>query len=121
MRPSLPDVAATQEGGWSAVNKLMLSGAATSHVLKAWTGELAVERCCVAPVPTLQGTGLPFVEYESGPSVRTFERTRPSFAGIGAHVGALVTNGMGADQVQATVRIPAAASGIPPRRTPPRC
>ena len=35
--------------------------------------------------------------------------------------GALVTNGMGADQVQATVRIPAAASGIPPRRTPPRC
>jgi len=115
-RPSLPDVAATQEGGWSAVNQLNTSGAATSLVLEPWAGE----RCAAAPVQTVPGTDMPFGTYEGAPSVSTLDRTRPSFAGIGAHVGALVT-GMGADQVKATVRIPAAANGIPPRRTPPRC
>jgi hypothetical protein len=116
MRPSLSDVAAAQEGGWSAVNKLLTSDAATSLVLKPWT-----ERCCVAPVQTVRGTGLPFGTYEGNPSGRTFDGTGPSVVGIYARVGVLVTDGMGADQVQTTVRIPAAMNGIPPRRKPPRC
>ncbi len=99
------------------MNKLTTSEAATSLVPKPWTSE----RCAVAPVQTVPGTGLSFVTYEGGPSVRPFERTRPSYSGIGAHVGALVTDGMGADQVQTTVRISAAMNGIPPRRTPSRC
>jgi hypothetical protein len=115
MRPSLSDVAAAQEGGWSAVNKLMTSDAAIS-VLKPWT-----ERCCAAPVQTVRGTGLPVGTYAGHPAFQTFDGTGPSTVGIYARVGVLVTDVKGADQVQTTVRIPAAMNGIPPRRTPPRC
>ncbi|HEY6746466.1 MAG TPA: hypothetical protein VI357_12215 [Mycobacteriales bacterium] len=97
------------------MNKLMASDAATSLVLKPWT-----ERCCAAPVQTVHGTGLPFGTYEGDPAGRTFDGTGPSVAGIDARVDVLVTDGMGADQVQ-TVRIPTAMTGIPPRRTPSRC
>jgi hypothetical protein len=102
MRPSSLDVAAAQERGWSAVNNTMTIDAATSPVLMPWTDEVAVERHCAAPVATGQGTGL-------------------SFAGIYAPVGVLGTDGMGADQVQVKVRIPAALNGIPPRGVPSRC
>jgi hypothetical protein len=115
MRPSQRDVAAAQEGRWSAVNKLMTSDAAT-FVLKPWT-----ERVCAAPVQTVHGTGLPLGTYEGGPAGRTFDGTGPSVVGTYARVGVLVTDVKGADQVQTTVRIPAAMNGIPPRRTPPRC
>lgn len=98
------------------MNELMTSDAATSLVLKPWT-----ERCRVAPVQTVRGTGLPFGTYEGNPSGRTFDGTGPSVVGTHARVGVLVTDGMGADQVQTTVRIPAAMNGIPPRRKPPRC
>ncbi len=97
------------------MNKLIASDAATSLVLKPWT-----ERCCAAPVQTVPGTGLPFGAYEGNPSGRTFDGTGPSVVGVYARVGVLFTEGMGADQVQTTVRI-AAMNGIPPRRTPPRC
>lgn len=99
------------------MKQLMTSGAATPLVLKPWAGE----RCCAAPVQTVRRTGLPFGTPEGRPSDLTFHGTGPSFVGIYAPVGVLVTDGMGADQVQATVRIPAAMNGIPPRRKPPRC
>jgi hypothetical protein len=100
------------------VNKLMTIGAVTSPVLKPWAGE----RCCAAPVQTVQRTGLPVGTLEGRRLDRTFDGTGPSVVGIYAPVGVLVTDGMGgADQVQTAVRIPAAANGIPPRRTPPRC
>lgn len=98
------------------MNKLMTSDAATSFVQKPWT-----ERCCAAPVQTVPVTGLPFGTYEGNPSGWTFDGTGPSVVGVHARVGVLSTDGMGADQVQTTVRIPAAMNGIPPRRTPPRC
>ena len=120
MRPSFSDVAAAQEGGWSAVNKLIASDAATSLVLKPWTGELAAERCGAAAGAPGHGTGRPFGTYVGGPAGRTFDGTGPSVVGIYARVDALVTGGMRTDQAQA-VRIPAAVNGIPPRRTPPRC
>jgi hypothetical protein len=101
------------------VNKLITSSAATSLVLKPWTGKVAAVPCCAPPVRTVQGTGLPFGSYEGAPFFHTFDGLRSSTAGIGARVGALVIDGMRADQVQATV--PAAANGIPPRRTPSRC
>lgn len=119
MRPSVLDVAAAQEGGWSAVNQLMTSDAATSLVLKPWAGEVAVVPCCAPSVAPVQGSGLPFGSYVGTPFFHTLDGIRPSTAGIGARVGALVIGGMRVDQVQATV--PAAAKGIPPRRTPPRC
>jgi hypothetical protein len=105
------------------VNDLIVVGATTSPVLGLRTGAVAVERLCVSPVSTVKGTGLPIGTLEGGPSVPTFERTRPPFAGTGAPVGAFGVDGvMGADQVQATVLIPAAADqGDPPRRTPSRC
>ena len=98
------------------MNKLIASDAATSLVLKPWTGEVAVERLSVAPVAAVQGTGLP---YAGGPAMWMFDGTGPSFAGICTHVRALGTDDMGAVQVQ--VRIPAALNGIPPRGVPPRC
>jgi hypothetical protein len=105
------------------VNDLIMVGAATSPVLDLMTGAVVAERRCVPPVATVKGTGLPFGTREGGPSVPTFERTRPLFAGTGAPVGALGVDGvMGADQVQTTALIPAAADqGDPPRRTPSRC
>jgi hypothetical protein len=105
------------------VNDLIMVGAATSPVLDLMTGAVVAERRCVPPVATVEGTGLPFGTREGGPSVPTFERTRPLFAGTGAPVGALGVDGvMGADQVQTTALIPAAADqGDPPRRTPSRC
>jgi hypothetical protein len=109
---------------WSAVNDQIMVGAATSSVLSQRTGVVVVvERLCAPPVSTVNGTGLPFGMREGGPSVPTFERTRPPFAGAGTPVGALGIDGvMGADQVQATALIPAAADqGDPPRRTPSRC
>lgn len=117
MRPSSLDVAAAQEGGWSAVNKLITSSAETSLVLKPWTSE----RCCAAPVQTVQGTGLPFGVHEGRPSDLTFDGTGLPVTGISAPYGVLVTGGMRTDQAQVAVRIPAAANGIPPRRKPPRC
>jgi hypothetical protein len=105
------------------VNDLIVVGAATSPVLGQRTGAVAVERRCVPPVSTVKGTGLPFGTLEGGPTVLTFERTRPPFAGAGAPVGALgVDVVMAADQVRTTALIPAAADqGDPPRRTPSRC
>ena len=107
----------------NSLNPTITAAASVQHV---WTGALPVERRCVAPVPTVQGTGLPFGTYEGAPSVPTFERTRPfSAVGADALMGALGVAGvMGADdKVQATdVRIPVAVDqGDPPRRTPPRC
>lgn len=75
--------------------------------------------CLLPATRTAQGTGVPV----AGPSYRKLDRTRLPFAGIGTRLLAGDVDGvMGADQVEATVRIPAAAgTGIPPRRTPSRC
>jgi hypothetical protein len=103
------------------VNSITKFGAGATPVLSCVSaGVVAGVRRTVAPVSTVQGTGVSV----AGPSVRTLDRIRLPFAGIGARLVALDVYGvMGADQVEATVvRIPAADDkGIPPRRTPSRC
>jgi hypothetical protein len=102
------------------VNNMMTFEPATSPVLSTWTVGAVDARRTVPPFAELQGIGLPV----GGHSYRKLDRTRLPFAGVGAPLGALGADGvMGVDQVSTAVRIPTAAndSGVPPRRTPPRC
>jgi len=103
------------------VNDIMITGATTFPVPGCIrTVEAAGARRMVAPVSTVQGTGLPIGTCKGAAlSVRTLERTRLPFAGASAYLDGV----MGVDRVQAAVvRIPAVADqGDPPRRTPSRC
>jgi hypothetical protein len=100
------------------VNDQMTFGAVASSVLGSiGTGETAVLRRTAPVCPTrLRQLGV-----IAGPVVGAVQGTSLSNAGVRAHLGA--TDAVMTDQVQGTaVRIPAAAAkGIPPRRTPPRC
>ncbi len=99
----------------------MTSDAVATPVLGyALTGAVAGALRTVRPISKVEGTGLPV----GGPSLRTLDRIRLPFAGIGARFCALGVAGVsGADQVPGTaVRMPAAVDPrIPPRRTPSRC